>query len=224
MPPATSASRPPLTRNRVLDAAVGLADRIGADALTIRKLAQELDVKPMTLYHHVANKEAILDGMVDRVFAEIEPPPLDIGWREAMERRAHSARDVLRRHGWAAPLMETRVAPGPANLAHHEAVLACLRGAGFSLALTAHAYASIDAFLYGFALQEANLPFEEGSGEQAEVIDRVLAAMPIGQYPHLAELTTDHVLRPGYSFGHSFQFGLGLILDGLEAALARETG
>jgi len=214
--------RPALTRERVIAAAVTLADRIGVDALTIRKLAVELDVKPMTIYHHVPNKEAIIDGMVDVVFSEIDLPPTDVGWKRAIRQRAVSARAVLARHPWAAPLMESRTSPGPATLRHHDAVLGCLRTGGFSLEMTAHAYAVIDAFIYGFALQEASLPATAGD-EMTELAQAMTAAMPVGEYPHLVEFSTEHVLRPGYDFGHEFDFGIDLILDGLEAAAAGST-
>ncbi len=218
MTPRTDAARrPSLTRERVLDAAVALADRSGITALTIRALAVELDTKPMTLYHHVAGKDAILDGVVDQVFAEIDNPPADLPWREAIRHRCVSARAVLRRHPWAPPLMESRQNPGPATLAHHEAVLACLRRGGLDWQLVAHAYALIDAFVYGFTLQEANLPFE-GAAEIAGLADQMVTAFPEGAYPTLAAFTTQHVLRPGYSFGDSFGFGLDLLLDGLESA------
>jgi AcrR family transcriptional regulator len=212
-------SRPTLTRERVITAAVALADRIGVDALTIRKLAAELDVKPMTIYHHVPNKEAIIDGMVDLVFGEIDLPPSDVDWKQAIRRRAESARAVLAQHPWATPLMESRTSPGPATLRHHDAVLGCLRAGGFSVEMTAHAYAVIDAFVYGFALQEASLPATAGD-EMADLAQSLSAAMPAGEYPHLVEFTTEHVLRPGYDFGREFDFGLDLVLDGLEAALA----
>ncbi len=206
-----------LTPERVIDGAVRLADRIGVDALTIRKIAEEIDVKPMTIYHHVPGKEAILDGMVDSVFAEIEVPPTDDDWRSAMLVRCRSMREVLARHPWAAPLMESRTSPGPATLTHHDAVLGCLRRAGFSLDLTAHAYAVIDAFLYGFALQEATLP-ATGGAEMAEVAGAMAELMPANLYPHLTEFTHQHILRPGYEFGKSFDVGINLILDGLEQA------
>ena len=218
-PEAVVLSRPVLSRERVIAAAVALADVIGVDALTIRKLAAELDVKPMTLYHYVDNKEAIIDGMVDAVFDEIDLPPADIDWKQAIRRRAASARVVLARHPWAAPLMESRTSPGPATLRHHDAVIGCLRAGGFSFEMTAHAYAVIDAFIYGFALQEASLPATAGD-EMADLAGAMSAAMPEGEYPHLAEFTTEHVLQPGYDFGREFDFGLDLILDGLEAAAA----
>ena len=206
---------------RVIAAAVRLADAIGVDALTIRKLAVELDVRPMTIYHHVPNKEAIIDGMVDVVFSEIDLPPADTDWRTAIRQRCSSARTVLVRHPWAAPLMESRTSPGTATLRHHDAVIGCLRSGGFSLEMTAHAYAVIDAFIYGFALQEASLP-ATGGDEVADLAQAMSAAMPVGEYPHLVEFTTEHVLRPGYDFGHEFDFGIDLILDGLEAAAIGE--
>ena len=216
---AAASTRQALTPQRVIAAAVTIADAIGVDALTIRKLATELDVKPMTIYHHVPNKEAIIDGMVDLVFSEIDLPPTDVDWKQAIRQRAASARAVLARHPWAAPLMESRTSPGPATLRHHDAVLGCLRTGGFSIEMTAHAYALVDAFVYGFALQEASLPATAGD-EMADLAQAMTAAMPEGEYPNLVEFTTEHVLRPGYDFGHEFDFGLDLILDGLDAAAA----
>jgi AcrR family transcriptional regulator len=207
--------RTPLTRQRVIAGAVDLADRIGIEPLTIRRLASELGTKPMTIYHHVAGKEAILDGMVDQVFGEIEPPPGDLPWRDAIRRRCLSAREVLVRHPWATPLMESRTSPGPETLRHHDAVLGCFRRGGLSLALTAHAYAVVDSYVYGFAIQEASLPATEGEElrELAAAIGEGLAEQGL---VHLAELTAEHVARPGYRFGDSFEFGLDLILAGLE--------
>lgn len=206
-----------LTAERVIDGAVRVADRIGADALTIRKIAEEIDVKPMTIYHHVPNKEAIIDGMVDQVFAEIDLPPTDTDWRSAILVRCRSMRAVLARHRWAAPLMENRTSPGPATLTHHDAVIGCFRRAGFSFDLTGHAYAIVDAFLYGFALQEATLP-ATGGEEMAEVAGEMAERMPADLYPHLTEFTHEYVLRPGYDFGNEFDVGIDLILDGLERA------
>jgi AcrR family transcriptional regulator len=211
------APRMPLTRQRVLEAAVGLADDSGIESLTMRKLGQALGVEAMSLYHHVANKEALLDGMVDLVFAEIELPAAGTDWKPAMRRRALSARAALRRHPWAIALMESRGTPGPANLRHHDAVIGCLRAAGFSVALTAHAYSLLDAYIYGFALQEATLPFRTPE-ETAEVAQSIMAAFPADAYPHLTELAVQHVLQPGYDYGDEFGFGLDLILDGLERA------
>ena len=193
---------------------MALADEVGLDGFTIRKLADAIGVKPMTIYHHVPNKEAIIDGMVDLVFSEIELPPDDLDWRQAIERRARSARGVLARHSWATPLMESRSNPGPATLRHHDAVLGCLRRAGFSVEMTAHAYALIDAFIYGFALQEASLP-ATGGDEMADLAESITEAFEPGSYPHLTEFTAEHVMRPGYDFGAEFDFGLPLIIAGL---------
>ncbi len=209
--------RSTLTRERVLESAIELADEIGIESLTIRKLAAKLDVGAMTIYHHVPSKEDIVDGMVEMVFSEIEQPPADEEWKTAIRRRCVSARQVLNRHPWAAPLMESRTSPGPANLGHHEAVLRCLRDGGLSLQLTAHAYAVLDSFVYGFAFEEATLPASGGEGF-AEVAEQIAANFPADDYPYLAELTLNHVLEPGYDFGHSFEFGLDLIIDGLDRA------
>jgi AcrR family transcriptional regulator len=219
MPHSPSTSNPPRTRlsaSRVLAGAIALADKVGIEGLTIRKLATELDVKPMTIYHHVPNKEAILDGMIDIVFGEIDLPPIDTDWKTAVRQRAHSARTVLARHPWATSLMESRTAPGAITLRHHDAVIGCFRRGGFSIAMTAHAYALTDNYIYGFALQEANLP-ATGGEDMAELAKTIIEPLPAGQYPHLMELTAEHVLQPGYDFGAEFEFGLELILDGLEA-------
>jgi AcrR family transcriptional regulator len=213
----SAAPRIPLTRQRVLEAAVALADHSGIESLTMRKLGRALGVEAMSLYHHVANKEALLDGMVDLVFAEIELPTAGTGWRSAMRRRAISARAALRRHPWAIALMESRRTPGSANLRHHDAVIGCLRQAGFPVALTAHAYSLLDAYIYGFAVQEASLPFTTPQ-ETAEVAQSIMAELPADAYPHLTELAVQHVLQPGYDYGDEFEFGLDLILDGLERA------
>jgi AcrR family transcriptional regulator len=212
--------RLPLTRERVLATAVALADRGGIGSLSMRKLAQELGVEAMSLYHHVANKDDILDGLVDVVFSEIDLPSGEEGWRAAMRRRAISAREALRRHPWATGLMESRPTPGAANLRHHDAVLGVLRGAGFSVELAAHAYSLLDSYIYGFALQEASLPFHTPE-EAAEVAQAIMAEFPASEYPHLTEIAVDHVLQPGYDYGNEYLFGLDLILDGLERALAR---
>lgn len=213
-----SVDRPSLSRERVLQAAVAVADNDGLGGLTIRSLAVELDVQPMSVYHYVANKTEILDGIVDLVFAEIDLPVAGGDWRAEITKRARSARSVLRRHPWAIALMESRTTPGFAILRHHDANLATLRAAGFSVPMTAHAYALIDAFVYGFAVQESSLPFESGD-EAAEAATAMMAHFESGQYPHLTELAVEHVMQPGYAFGDEFDFGLGLILDGLARSL-----
>lgn len=208
-----------LTRERVLQGALAVADSGGLASLTIRSLAKQLGVKPMSVYYHVANKEEILDALVDIVFSEIDLPVPGRDWRSELARRAHSARKVLARHRWAIGLLESRTSPGPANLRHHDAVIATLRRAGFSPEMTAHAYALIDSYVYGFALQEAALPFE-GPESLGEVAGPIMELMAAGEYPHLVEMATSYYLQPGYDFADEFRFGLDLILDGLERSLA----
>jgi AcrR family transcriptional regulator len=210
--------RVPLTRDRVLRAAVEVADERGIESLTMRRLAQHLDVKPMSAYYHVENKDDILDGIVDIVFGEITVPRIGRDWRPAMRARAISLREVLGDHPWAASLMQSRINPGPALLRHHDAVIGSLREGGFSVAMAAHAFSVIDAYVYGFALQEKTLPFETPE-EIAVIAEMILQQMPSDEYPYLAELTIDHVLQPGYSYRDEFEFGLDLILDGLERCL-----
>jgi AcrR family transcriptional regulator len=212
-----SARRAPLSRDQVLQAAIALADKGGIGALSMRKLGQVLGVEAMSLYNHVAGKGDLLDGMIDVVFSEIGLPPADGGWKPAMRERAISVRAVLGRHRWAIGLMESRRSPGTATLRHHDAVLGCLRGAGFSVELTAHAYSLLDSYIYGFALQEASLPFGTADEEEtAQVAQEIAGRMPAAEYPHLAELATVHVLQPGYRYGSEFEIGLDLILDALE--------
>lgn len=219
--PVTQRERAKLSRERVLSAALAVADAGGLGSLTIRSLAVELGTRPMSVYHHVANKEEILDGIIDLVFAEVDLPAPDRDWRSEVRRRAQSLRDVLSRHRWAIGLLESRTTPGPATLRQHETMLATLRSAGFSVPLTAHAYAVLDSYVYGFALQEATLPFE--GGEVGDVAKSISDVMAPGQYPHMVEMVTDLYLRPGhdsgYDFGDEFGFGLDLILDGLAARL-----
>lgn len=217
--PANTTGRRRLDRDTVLRAAVALADEVGLAALSMRKLGEAVGVEAMSLYNHVANKEDLLDGMVDLVFAEFSLPEVGEDWKEAMRRRGHSARAVLRAHPWAIGLLETRTSPGPATLTHHDAVLGCLRSAGFSIELAGHAFAILDAFTYGFAMQEATLPFD-GGDETAELAEQMVAAMPVDEYPHLVEFATERAMRPGYDFADEFPYGLDLVLDGLERARA----
>jgi len=215
--------RPTLTRQRVLEGAMALADEIGLEALTIRRLADALGTKPMTIYYHVPSKEEIIDGMVEMVFAQIEKPPTDLEWKPAMRVRCMSARTVIKRHPWAAPLMESRMSPGPENLGHHEAVLACLRRGGLSYPMMAHAYAILDGFIYGFCFDEAVLPAQGAGDEFAELTGDIAASFDPGAYPHLVDFSVNHVFQPGYNFGDSFEFGLDLILEGVERAAERES-
>jgi AcrR family transcriptional regulator len=219
----TPEKRVPLSRERVLRAAVAIADATGIGSLTMRSLAHELGVKPMALYYHVANKEEILDGIVDLVFSEIELPSAGGEWRSEIIRRAESARRVLRRHPWAIGLMESRKTPGPETLRHHDATIGTLRAAGFSVEMTAHAYALLDSYIYGFALQEVSLPFE-GPETVVEVAEPMLQQFPADAYPHFVEIATEYILKPGYDFGNEFEFGLGVIMDALTRSLPDDSG
>ncbi len=183
----------------------------------MRKLGQSLGVEAMSLYNHVGGKDDVLDGLVDMVFSEIVLPCERGDWRTAMRRRAISAREVLARHRWAIGLMESRTHPGPENLRHHEAVLRCLREAGFSVALAAHAYSALDSYIYGFALQQSSLPFDTGE-QAAEVAGAIMQAFATGAYPRLSEIATEHVMKPGYSYEREFEVGLDMLLDSLARA------
>ena len=208
------ATRKPLSSARVLQAAVALADEAGLEAFSMRGLAQELGVVPMALYKHVANKEELLDGMVDIVFSEIELPSGDLDWRTAMRRRAISTREALKGHSWAIGMMESRD-PGPANLRNHNAVMGCLRKAGFPFAMAVHAYSLQDAYIYGFALQEQDLAFEtpDSAGEAAQRRAKTIDALE--DYPYLVEIATK-LPESGYDSAIEFDWGLDLILDSLD--------
>ena len=182
--------------------------------LALDGLAQELGVVPMALYKHVANKDELLDGMVDIVFGEIEAPAAEADWRAALRRRAISAREALKRHSWAIGLMESRH-PGPANLRNHNAVMGCLREAGFPFEMAVHAYSVQDAYIYGFALQERDLGFEtpQSAGEAAQRRAETIGALD--DYPYLAEVVTK-LPETGYDNADEFEWGFDLILDGLD--------
>ncbi|MEA2577476.1 MAG: hypothetical protein QOD78_1064 [Chloroflexota bacterium] len=212
-PGADTRSR--LSRERVLRAAIDQADALGLEALSMRKLADVLEVAPMALYRHVANRDDLIDGMVDIVFSEVVVPSSGTDWRTAMQRRAISLRDVLSRHRWAIGLMESRRNPGPANLRHHDAVLGSLRAGGFDIVGAAHAYSLLDSYIYGFALTKMNLPFET-SDEIGYVAQEMLEPFPLNAYPNLLEILTEHVMKPGYDYGDEFEYGLDAILDSLE--------
>jgi AcrR family transcriptional regulator len=203
-----------LSRERVLHAALVLADTGGIDSLSMRKLGEELGVEAMSLYNHVANKDDILDGIVDLVFSEIALPSDGSDWKPAQRRRAISAHEALLRHPWAPSLMQSRTKPGPATLRHHDSVLGSLRNAGFTLVMAAHAVSLIDGYVYGFALQQINLPLQ--SREQVAEVGESILRQLAGEYPHLAEMITKHAMKPGYDYAKEFEFGLDLILDGLE--------
>ncbi|MEV0612742.1 TetR/AcrR family transcriptional regulator C-terminal domain-containing protein [Nonomuraea sp. NPDC050404] len=209
------ASDAALSKQRVVIEAVRLADREGVDGLSMRRLAGALGAGAMSLYYYVANKEELLDAMIDVVFGEIELPPEETDWQSAMRRRAVSARQVLARHPWAIGLMESRTSPGPANLRHREAVTACLRKAGFPVLMTTHANWLLDSYVYGFALQEAGLPFNTADG-LADMTEKVyLPQLPPEEFPYLNESATV-LAAAGYDPAEEFTFGLDLVLAALE--------
>jgi AcrR family transcriptional regulator len=213
-PNPSAKARTPLSRERVLRAALVLADQGGIESLTMRKLGQELGVEAMSLYNHVANKDDILDGIVDLVFGEIALPSNQADWKPAMRKRAVSAHEALLRHPWATSLMQSRTNPGPATLRHHDSVLGSLREAGFTLVMAAHAVSVIDGYVYGFALQQINIPLQ--TPEQVAEVGQNILRQLAGEYPHLAEMIVEHAMKPGYDYAEEFEFGLDLILDGLE--------
>jgi AcrR family transcriptional regulator len=206
-----------LSGQRVLDAAIAHADAVGLEALTMRTLADLLGVTPMALYRHIANKDELIDAMVDVVFGEIGLPSGGGDWQTAMRRRAIAVRDALSRHRWAIGLLESRRHPGPANLRHHDAVIGRLRAAGFDIEMTAHAYSLLDGYIYGFALTKLNLPFQS-SAEVESVARDMLQPFPVGEYPNLVEFIAERAMQPGYDYEDEFEYGLDLILDGLERA------
>ncbi len=210
--------RTPLSRERVLCAAIVLADRGGIESLTMRRLGHDLRVEAMSLYNHVADKDDILDGIVDLVFSEIAMPSGRADWKTAMRLRAISAREVLLRHPWASSLMQSRTKPGPATLRHHDSVIGSLREAGFTVGMAAHAFSVMDSYIYGFAQQQQNLTFTT-SEEAAVVAENILRQLPADEYPHLAEMIIEHAMKPGYDYAEEFEFGLDLILNGLERPL-----
>jgi AcrR family transcriptional regulator len=203
----------PLSRERILHAAIRLADEEGLESLSMRKLAQVLGVQAMSLYNHVANKDDLLDGIVDRVVSEIEVPSLETDWKTAIRRRAISAHAVLLRHPWATMPLVSRVNVGPAMLRYVDATLGCLVEAGFSFEMADHAWNVIDSHIYGFTLQELNFPFE--AAEYSEAAKSGLSLIPADKYPYLNRLT-HYVIEGRYDGIHDFEFGLELILDGLD--------
>jgi AcrR family transcriptional regulator len=218
----TPPRRTPLNRERVLRAAIALADERGADELTMRKLAKELGVEAMSLYNHVANKTDLLDGMVDIVFGEIEAPAPVGDWKAELRKRAVSTREALNRHRWAIGEMEGRTSHGPNNLRLHDAVLGCLRAAGFSIEMTVHAMSVQDAYIYGFALQQSDMSSETPEDFAAEAQRQMREyAAALADYPHLVEVVGGYVAETGYDYDAEFRFGLDVILDRLEQLLSQ---
>ena len=214
-----AAAEVPLSKQRVVAEAIRIADAEDVDRLSMRRLATELGAGVMSLYYYVANKDELLDAMVDVVFDEIELPADSADWKAAMRQRALSARQDLARHPWAITLMESRTAPGPATLRHREAVMACLRRAGFSVEMATHANWLLDGYVYGYALQAASLPFDTAEEFASIGEDVFLPQLPPDQYPYLNEAAAT-LLAAGYDPADEFTFGLDLILGALEALVS----
>ena len=205
--------RIPLSRERVLKAAIELADARGIDALSMRKLAQELGVEAMSLYHHVAKKDDILNGIVDVVLDEIELPAKGADWKEAIRHSAISAHDVFLRHPWACSLVLRMSGISPARLRYMDALLASLRKGGLRPELTYHGYHALDSHIMGFTLWQGNFPASE---ELASLAADFVRELPADQYPDLVEHIRQHIGGSGHGEGSDFEFVLDLILDGLE--------
>jgi len=217
-PTPSPGSRVPLSRERVLAAAVLLADEDGLESLTMRELGVRLGVEAMSLYNHVANKDDILDGMVDLVVGEIDLPADAVGWKEAMRRRAISAQSVFSRHRWASALIDSRESSGPARLRYLDWVLGTLRRAGFTLAVAARAFSLLDSYIYGFGRQQLNVSAAPDVTPE-EMAEAFLRTIPADEYPYLREMVVEHAMKTGYDESADFGFGLDLILDGLQRLL-----
>lgn len=219
--PATPRNRParrqPVTRDRILDAAVDLADEAGIEAVTMRRLGARLGVEAMSLYKHVADKEAVLAGIADRVASEFELPSPDADWRTALRNSSIAAHRVLLRHPWAGPLLESSLDPGPARLAYLEAVVGVLRGAGFSLPDVAHAFGTLDSHLYGFTMQVVSMPV--GTDDYADTSAALAEHLDADRYPNLLAMAAMAAETGGAPL--EFTFGLDLILEGLERRLSQ---
>ncbi len=215
--PAGEPRRARLNRDRVLRAAVALADEAGIEAVSMRRLAEELGVVPMALYKHVTSKEELLDGMIDIVVGEIGPPASDASWKTAIRQRILSARRSLRRHPWAPGAIESRADPSPVMLAYIDSMIGMLRAGGLSTDLTHHALHALGSRLYGFT-QEI---FNDSQGLDPQARDTLVRQMK-GAYPHIAEMTQAvyhdeaSVVGQGCDDQFEFEFALDLLLDGLD--------
>ena len=215
--------RVPLSRDRVLRAAVALADDAGIESLSMRKLAQELGVVPMALYKHVANKEALLDGMVDVVVGEIDPPVHGTDWKSAVRQRILSARRALLRHPWASRVLEARTNPTPLVLGYMDSMIGMFRAGGFSVDLTHHVMHTVGSRVFGFT-QEL---FEDSPSVDPEMRATMPAEMA-QRYPYITELVMAvyhdeaSVVGPGCDDQFEFEFALDLLLDGIEQLRQQE--
>jgi AcrR family transcriptional regulator len=217
-PKPSPGGREPLSRERVLSAAVSLADEKGIDSLTMRELGLRLGVEAMSLYNHVANKDDLLDGMVDLVVSEVDLPADTGDWKEAMRHRAISAQSVFSRHPWASSLIDSRESSGPARLRYFDWVVGTLRRAGFTLEMAARAFSLLDSYIYGFGRQQLNMSAAPDVTPE-EMAEAFLHAIPADEYPYLRELVVEHAMTAGYDESADFDFGLNLILDGLQRLL-----
>jgi len=202
----------------VLRAAIGLADERGIESLSMRELGRRLEVEAMSLYNHVANKDDILDGIMDLVVGEMDLPSDEVGWREAMRRRAISARDVFSRHPWASVLIDSRESSGPARLRYFDWVIGTLRRAGFSIDQAARAFSVLDSYVYGFGRQQFNMSAGSGASVE-EMAEAFMRAIPADEFPYLTEMVVDYALKGNHDDSADFGFGLDLILDGLQRVL-----
>ncbi|MDO8963945.1 MAG: TetR/AcrR family transcriptional regulator C-terminal domain-containing protein [Coriobacteriia bacterium] len=209
--------RVPLTRDRILATAAEIADERGVGAVTMREVASRLGVEAMSLYNHVANKDDILDGMVDLVVEQLDVPGDGDDWRDAMRRRAISAHRVFSSHPWAAALLDSRESSGPTRLRYYDAILGALARAGFSVQGAARAYSLLDSYIYGFGIQQMNM--SGGGASSEEMAEAMRANIPADEYPHLHRMAS-HAMESGYDAEADFAFGLEIILDGLERVLA----
>jgi AcrR family transcriptional regulator len=215
---ARAQNREPVTRERAIRVAMTLADAGGIESLSMRKLAAELGIEAMSLYYHVKNKSDLLDGMLDVVYSEYSTPRSGDEWRPAMQKRAESTRAVLAKHPWAITI-NARTSPGPATLGHLDSVIGCLTAAGFSMPMAGHAMSLLDSYVQGFAQQEATLPLDPSGDIGAATEDIIAQQESMAEaFPHLADMAASLILKPGYAYGNEFDFGLTLILDGIEAA------
>lgn len=208
----TARPRTPLTRERILRAALQLADERGLEGVSMRKLAEVLRVEAMSLYKHVGGKEDILDGIADLVMLEVEVPANDVDWKTAIRRSAISIHEALLRHPWAGGVLESRLNPGPARLRYLDAVVGVLREAGFSVPTVARAFMALDSHTYGFTLQQTSWPFDTADGPE---IAAAAAKTFAGAYPNLLAMADLAMAGPD-AMPIDFEFGLDLILDGLE--------
>jgi AcrR family transcriptional regulator len=209
--------RTPLQRGRIIATAVEIADEHGIEAVTMRAVASRLGVEAMSLYNHVANKDEILDGMMDLVADEFSLPHDAAGWRDAMRRRAVSARQVFARHPWAPALLDSRVSSGPSRLRYFDWVLGTLVGAGFPLDAAARAFSLLDSYVYGFGKRQANASTHDArTPEQLAGAFRV--SVPAETYPYLYRMAS-RAMDVRYDADADFDFGLDLILDGLQRVL-----